>query len=451
MAARGGNGTEMRFYIETFGCQMNEHDTERMVALLTDEGHEETRTLADADVVIVNTCCVREKAEQKFYSFMGRLRLMKRKRKMFLGVTGCIAQMEKDRMKERLPFIDFSLGPSSVHRIVEAVGHASGKKTFFDFSDNGCAVPPFVRPGGRNGDIKSYITIMKGCNNYCSYCIVPYVRGREVSRKSKDIIGEAGLLAQNGVKEVTLLGQNVNSYNRGKDDLSFPDLLKAMNDVEGLERIRFVTSHPKDLSPGLIACFGSLEKVCEHIHLPFQSGSDRVLGLMNRGYTSAEYLDKINRLKDKCPDIALTADCIVGFPGEDDRAFAETMDLVSTVEFDGIFSFVYSPRPNTAASSLPDEVPRERGLERLAQLQSLQKAITIKKNKSMEGRIVEVLVEDMSKISDEEMMGRTRTNKIVNFRGDRSMLGTLVGVSIVKGYANSLKGEKPEFEGGNIC
>ena len=430
---------------------MNEHDMEKMASLLKDQGYERIDCATDADVVIVNTCCVREKAEQKFYSLMGRLRIMKRKRRVLLGVTGCIAQMEKEGIRDRLPFIDFSLGPSSIHKIGEAIEAASRKRLFLDFADDGCADPVFMRSGDTKGAIKSYITIMKGCNNFCSYCIVPYVRGRETSRSSMDILQEIKGLARKGVKEVTLLGQNVNSYNKGSDDLSFPRLLESINGVDGIERIRFVTSHPKDLSRELIGCFGRLEKLCEHIHLPFQSGSDRVLRLMNRGYSAAEYVEKIGLLKERCPEIALTADCIVGFPGEDEEAFADTMELVRKVEFDGIFSFVYSPRRNTAASVLPDEVPRETGLARLAALQALQKRITIGKNKAMEGRCAEVLAEATSKNSGEELMGRTRTGKIVNFEGPEELIGSLVPVTITKGYANSLKGEKFESEGGVTC
>ncbi|MBA4417889.1 MAG: tRNA (N6-isopentenyl adenosine(37)-C2)-methylthiotransferase MiaB [Syntrophus sp. (in: bacteria)] len=441
----------MRFYIETLGCQMNEHDMEKMASILVDGGNERITAIDGADVVIVNTCCVREKAEQKFYSLMGRLRIIKKRQGLLLGVTGCIAQMEKEQIMDRLPFIDFSLGPSSIHRINEAISSAAAKKTFLDFSDNGCTTPFLVKPLDPKGSIKTFVTIMKGCNNFCSYCIVPYVRGREASRESRDILEEIQGLAQKGLKEVTLLGQNVNSYNKGKDDLPFPALLEAINRIDGIERIRFVTSHPKDLSPDLIDCFGRLEKLCEHIHLPFQSGSDKVLRLMNRGYTAGEYVDRLNRLRERSPGIAITADCIVGFPGEDEKAFEDTMELVEKIGFDGIFSFVYSPRKYTAASTLPDEVPRDIGFNRLARLQGLQKSITIRKNRAFEGKQVEVLVENVSKNSEEDLMGRTRTNKIVNFRGDRDMIGTLVRVGIVKGYANSLKGEKLEIEGGIIC
>jgi len=269
---------------------------------------------------------------------------------------------------------------------------------------------------------------------------VPYGRGREVSRDSRDVLRESEEVVEQGAKEITLLGQNVNSYNKGRDDLSFPDLLKAINRIQGIERIRFVTSHPKDLSQELIDCFGSLDKLCESIHLPFQAGSDKILNLMNRGYSAEEYLKKIRLLRERCPDIAITADCIVGFPGEGDEDFELTMDLVREVRFDGMFSFIYSHRRYTAASSMPDPVPREAALERLTRLQAVQKSITLEHNRSMERKVVQVLVEDRSRNSEDEITGRTRTNKIVNFRGSPDMIGSLVEVRITKGYANSLRG-----------
>lgn len=419
---------------------MNEQDAEKMSYLLTRSGLERIEEAKDADIIIVNTCCVREKAEQKFYSRMGRLRSLKGRKNLILGVTGCIAQSEKEDIGERLPYIDFSLGPSSIHRITEAVEHAVRKARFFDFSDNGCIASLVVEPGNPCKKIKTFVTIMKGCNNFCSYCIVPYVRGREVSRDSRDVLREIEEVVEQGAKEVTLLGQNVNSYNKGRDDLSFPDFLKAINRIQGIERIRFVTSHPKDLSQELIDCFGSLDKLCESIHLPFQSGSDKILNLMNRGYSAEEYLRKIRLLRERCPDIAVTADCIVGFPGEEDEDFEQTMNLVREVQFDGMFSFIYSHRRYTAASSMPDPVPREAALERLTRLQAAQKSITLAHNRSMEGKVVQVLVEDRSRNSEDEIMGRTRTNKIVNFRGSPDMVGSLVEVRITKGYANSLRG-----------
>jgi tRNA-2-methylthio-N6-dimethylallyladenosine synthase len=432
----------VKYYIENFGCQMNEHDVEKVSTLLHIAGYERVREASGADVVIVNTCCVREKAEQKFYSLMGRLKTLKRKKGTLLGVTGCIAQLEKEGMAEKLPFIDFSLGPSSIHRVKEAVESATRRERFLDFSDNGCAASLHVRPQTAVGTPKAYITIMKGCDNYCSYCIVPFVRGREKSRESSDILEEIRGLVRRGVKDVTLLGQNVNSYNKGQKDLSFPELLSEVNSISGIERVRFVTSHPKDLSRELLDCFGRLEKLCEHIHLPFQSGSDKILGLMNRGYTAEEYSEKLDLLKNRCNHIAVTADCIVGFPGEDEKDFEATMMLVKKVRFDGLFSFCYSPRKLTQAASLPNRVPREESMARLRELQSVQKRITCEKNRALEGTKAEVLVEGLSKNSTAELTGRTRSNKIVNFRGDRNLVGELVEVEVVKGYANSLKGTR---------
>ncbi len=438
----------MKFSIENFGCQMNDLDMERMRSSLVREGHDWVDEAQEADVVIVNTCCVREKAEQKFYSRMGRLKRMKRKQGTILGITGCIAQLEKDDIRARLPFIDFSLGPSNIHRIGEALEEAVKKRSLFDFRENGCKSLVFAGPAVREGSIKASVTIMKGCNNFCSYCVVPYVRGRETSRESVDALDEVRSLAGQGVKEVLLLGQNVNSYNNGRDDLSFPELLRRINDVEGIERIRFVTSHPKDLSAGLVDCFGSLAKLCESIHLPFQSGSDEILARMNRGYTGEEYRAKVARLRERCPGMSVTADCIVGFPGETEEDFLRTMDLIEMVRFDGIFSFAYSPRKFTRAAALPDPVPKEVALERLLHLQQRQKEITIEKNRELEGKRVEVLVEDRSKHTEEELSGRTRTNKIVNFKGTTEMMNKVVEVEVIKGYANSLKGVNPISKGG---
>jgi len=420
---------------------MNEHDSEKMTHLLRIAGYEHVDNAQEADIVIVNTCCVREKAEQKFYSFMGRLKRIKAIKGTILGVTGCIAQMEKDAISDRLPFIDFSLGPSNIHKIQEAINYASKKTRFFDFSENRYGHSMFVGPERSNGVVKKFVTIMKGCNNFCSYCIVPYVRGREVSRDSASILKEIDELAKKGIKDVTLLGQNVNSYNIGTDKISFPELLHAIDRINGIERIRFVTSHPKDLSDSLIDCFGGIKKLCEHIHLPFQSGSDKILKLMNRGYTVDEYREKIGRLRKRHHDIAITADCIVGFPGEEEKDFEETMQMIKDIEFDNIFSFAYSPRKYTVASTLPDDVNRDIALKRLKHLQEVQKAITLKKNRAMEGSVAEVLAEGPSKNSNEDITGRTRTNKIVNFAGNEDMIGKLMHVEIIKGYANSLKGE----------
>jgi tRNA-2-methylthio-N6-dimethylallyladenosine synthase len=430
---------------------MNEHDMEKVDHLLRVAGFEAARALEQAGIVIVNTCCVREKAEQKFYSLMGRLRHLKKKKGLVLGVMGCIAQLEKEALAERLPFIDFSLGPAGIHLVGEAVKAGLDGGRLFDFSDTGSFSSLYVRPGNRSLRVKAYVTIMKGCNNFCSYCVVPYVRGQEVSRPSADILEEIRELVSTGVREVVLLGQNVNSYSKGADDCSFPDLLKNINGIAGIERVRFVTSHPKDLSDELIGCFGSLEKLCEHIHLPFQSGSSKILRLMNRGYTAEEYMEKLDRLKRRCRDIAITADCIVGFPGEDEEDFRATMELVERAGFDGVFSFCFSPRSHTRASQLPRTVPVDIARGRLTELQAVQKGITREKFKKLEGSRAEVLVEGTSKKSPEELAGRTRTNRIVNFRGPASMVGKLVELEIAKGYANSLRGAEPKLKEASLC
>jgi tRNA-2-methylthio-N6-dimethylallyladenosine synthase len=419
---------------------------EKMGSVLIDHGHL-PGSMDDADIVIVNTCCIREKAEQKFYSLMGRLQHLRRKKGTILGVTGCIAEQEKENIFERLPFIDFSLGPSNIHRIAEAVENATGQVRTSAFGDDGRSPSLLIRPHNTRKGVKGYVTIMKGCNNFCSYCVVPYVRGREESRKSGDVLAEVREMAERGIVDVTLLGQNVNSYNNGNDDLSFPELLSGIDAIPGISRLRFVTSHPKDISPELIACFGTLRTLCESIHLPFQSGSDRILALMNRGYTSSEYLGKVEALKDKCPGISLTADCIVGFPGEEDSDFEATMELMETVRFDGIFSFIYSARRSTAAAALTGRVPPSVAHERLSRLQKRQRAITLDSNRAMEGTRAEVLVEGVSKNSPDELTGRTRTGKIVNFRGDPGLVYKLVEVDIIKGYANSLRGALPDTPG----
>ncbi len=438
----------MRFVIENFGCQMNDHDMEKMGSVLIDHGHVAGKDIDDADVVIVNTCCIREKAEQKFYSLMGRLQHLRRKKETILGVTGCIAQQEKENIFERLPFIDFSLGPSNIHLVAEAVEKAAaGRIRTSAFGDNGGSPSLVIRPHNTRRGIKGYVTIMKGCDNFCSYCVVPYVRGREESRKGTDVLAEIREMAERGIVEVTLLGQNVNSYNNGSDDLSFPELLCEIDAIPGISRLRFVTSHPKDISPDLIACFGTLKTLCESIHLPFQSGSDRILALMNRGYTSSEYLARVEALKEQCPGIAFTADCIVGFPGEDDEDFEATMRLMETVRFDGVFSFIYSARRSTAAALLPGRVPPAIAHERLSRFQKRQRVITLDSNRAMEGTRVEVLVEGQSKNSADELSGRTRTGKLVNFKGDPGLVYKLVEVDIIKGYANSLRGELPDTPG----
>jgi tRNA-2-methylthio-N6-dimethylallyladenosine synthase len=300
--------------------------------------------------------------------------------------------------------------------------------------------------------VKSYVTIMQGCDHFCSFCIVPYVRGREKSRSSQEIIEEVKHLAEMGVKEVCLLGQNVNGYGKGlKEEIGFPELLHRINEIEGVQRIRFTTSHPKDLSEELIQAFSKLRKLCEHIHLPFQSGSDRILKAMHRGYTKESYLEKIDRLKKVCPSIAVTGDVIVGFPGEEEEDFKETLDLMEKVRFDDLFSFKYSPRKGTQAAQFQDKVEEKMKQDRLSTLQEIQREITFQKNQELEGRVEEVLVEGRSKQSAQDVTGRTRSNRIVNFEGDSKLVGKLVHVRITKAYTHSLRGDITSVQDPSIC
>jgi len=433
---------ERLVYIKTFGCQMNEHDSERMLALLAGCGYRETLSWEKAQLILVNTCTVREKPEQKAYSILGRFQSLKKRRpEVILGVAGCVAQQEGERMLAKFPFLDFVLGPGKIHLLPEILKEVErGRKGVCEvgFEDTRCMDLPLPP----TPPLRAYVTIMEGCDNFCSYCIVPYVRGRERSRPSDEIISEIEALVQRGVKEVILLGQNVNSYARNNpDELTFPQLLAKINKIQGLERIRFTTSHPKDFTEELMDAFGRLQRLCEHIHLPFQAGSNAVLERMGRGYTREQYLAKIKKLKGLIPNISITADVMVGFPGEKEEDFIQTLELMQEVEFDALFSFKYSPRKGTKAAHWEDDVPPEVKQRRLETLQELQREITLRKNKELEGEIKEVLVEGRSKNSPQEVMGRTRCNRIVNFPGGYELVGRLVKVRIREGLPNSLRGE----------
>ena len=353
---------EKRVYVETYGCQMNAHDTERMIQLLEGASYRETKDAREADLILVNTCSVREKPEEKVYSALGRFRELKEERGSIIGVTGCVAQQEGKRLLKRVPYLDLVVGTHALSRLPELVRQVvdSGQRlceTDFD-PEGGYLKTPLPRRNGTK--VKSYVTIMQGCNRFCSYCIVPYVRGRERSRPSREILEEIRQLADRGVKEVCLLGQNVNAYGKGlAEELGFPELLRRIDDIDGIERIRFTTSHPADLSGELIRAFSELRSLCEHIQLPFQSGSDRILERMARGYTGASYLEKIERLRERCPSIAITADVIVGFPGEEEEDFQETLKLMEKIRFDDLFSFKYSCRKGTHAARFQDQVETE--------------------------------------------------------------------------------------------
>jgi tRNA-2-methylthio-N6-dimethylallyladenosine synthase len=435
---------QKRVYIETYGCQMNEHDSERILRLLENSHYLETKEAREADLILINTCSVREKPEHKVYSALGRFKRLKEKKGTLIGLAGCVAQQEGKRLLDRVPYLDLVIGTHTIPllpQLVERV-EASGERVCEIGLDPRGDYLKTPLPQSPLAKVKSYVTIMQGCDHFCSFCIVPYVRGRERSRPSQEIIEEVKHLAEMGVKEVYLLGQNVNGYGKGLEEaLDFSEILRRVNRIEEIERIRFTTSHPADLSDALIQDFSELEKLCEHIHLPFQSGSDRMLRAMHRGYTKGSYLERIDRLRDVCPSIALTADVIVGFPGEEEGDFRETLDLMEKVRFDDLFSFKYSPRKGTRAAQFQNQVEEKVKQDRLSILQKIQREITLQKNQALEGQVEEVLVEGRSKQSDRDVTGRTRSNKVVNFEGELDWMGRLVPVRIIKAYPHSLRGE----------
>jgi tRNA-2-methylthio-N6-dimethylallyladenosine synthase len=433
-----------RVYIETYGCQMNEHDSERILRLLENSHYLETKEAREADLILINTCSVREKPEHKVYSALGRFKRLKEKKGTLIGVAGCVAQQEGERLLDRVPYLDLVIGTHTIPLLPQLLERidASGERVCEIGLDPRGDYLKTPLPQSPLAKVKSYVTIMQGCDHFCSFCIVPYVRGRERSRPSQEIIEEVKHLAEMGVKEVCLLGQNVNGYGKGLEgELDFSEILRRVNGIEGIERIRFTTSYPADLSDRLIQDFSELEKLCEHIHLPFQSGSDRILKAMHRGYTKGSYLERIDRLRDVCPSIALTADVIVGFPGEEEGDFGETLDLMEKVRFDDLFSFKYSPRKGTRAAQFQNQVEEKVKQDRLSHLQKIQREITLQKNQALEGRVEEVLVESWSKQSDRDVTGRTRSNKVVNFEGELNLFGKLIPVRITKAYAHSLRGE----------
>jgi tRNA-2-methylthio-N6-dimethylallyladenosine synthase len=430
------------FHIITFGCQMNEHDSERMTGILEEQGCTSSSSVEQADMVILNTCSIREKAEQKFYSELGRLKKIKDERPgLKIAIAGCIAQQEGAKILSRAPYVDMIFGPSDLTRLPEMVD----KKRYWSAPViNIAGDSEYHRkriPAKHTDKLKAWVSIMYGCNNFCTYCVVPYLRGRECSRLPLDILDEVNELARNGYREVTLLGQNVNSYGKGLEgDVNFPFLLRSLNEIPYLERIRFVTSHPRDLSDNLITALRDLPKVCESLHLPVQSGSDDILGAMNRRYTREEYLDKIKKLRKSVPHITLTTDIIVGFPGEQERDFEMTMNLLEEVRYDGIFAFKYSKRPGTAALKLKGHLPDEVKEKRLAQVLDLQQTITSQSNEKLVNSVQEVLVDGLSKKGG-TLSARTRGNKAVNIDAPAALIGSLVRVKIIAAGVNSLTGQ----------
>ena len=431
-------------YIETFGCQMNVHDSRQMAVLMEAEGYELCGDAHQADLILMNTCSIRQKAQQKALSELGRLvKLKQKKPALIIGFGGCLAQHMQEKIYKRFAGVDFVFGTHNIHRLplmVDKVVRDGKKITETGFLPQITSINIYAPPA--KGAVSSFVSIMQGCDNYCAYCVVPYLRGPEMSRTPEDIIGEIKKLATAGVKEVTLLGQNVNSYGKNLPDAcDFPTLIKKINEIDGIERIRFTTSHPKDLSKALIDCFSAVPKLCEHIHLPVQSGSSGILKLMNRKYTAEEYLRKVDELRSVCPSISITSDIIVGFPGETPKDYQETIDMMEKIRFDSVFSFMYSEREGTAACYLPQAVPFEEKRKRLEELQRLQEKHTQEKNTALEGSVQEVLVEGRSKNSENEVRGRMRAWKIVNFRGTPEMTGNLIRVAITRGFLHSLRGK----------
>jgi len=428
-----------KFYIKTMGCQMNEYDSDLVAQDLVSLGWSPTEHMEEADLIVVNTCTVRKKPEHKAYSFIGRaVALKKRKPSTIIAVVGCLAQQKKEEIMDRFPEVDMVIGARDVVKFLSFFKEvlSERKKVISTCLDTYLRTPALIKGFFRHR-VTGYVSIMQGCNNFCSYCIVPYVRGREISRPLEEIIKEVEFLVSEGIRDVTLLGQNVNSY-RWKE-IDFPALLKEVSQIKGLWRLRFTTSHPKDVSDELIQCFKQLENLCPHIHLPFQAGSNRILALMNRKYTREKYMELIEKLRSVRPDIAVTADVMVGFPGETEKDFQDTIDLIKKVQFDNLFSFKYTDRPGTAAEKMKNKVPEEEKERRLLILQKTQKEITLKKNKELEGKEVEVLVEGYSKRKN-QLTGRTDTNKVVNFDGNSELIGHIVKVKIEEAFANSLRG-----------
>lgn len=433
-----------RYFIHTFGCQMNVNDSLRMSEVLSQMSYAPTPVPDNADLIILNTCSIREKAEDKMLSALGRYKPVKASRGALIGVGGCVAQQEKDKLLKKVPYLDFVFGPDNIARLPDIIGRVSAERervveTAFVNSEE--YVFPRADPETSRGKVTEFVTVMKGCDNVCSFCIVPHTRGREVSRAFPDVLVEVADLAKVGVREVTLIGQNVNSYAGG---ISFAQLLLRTAEVPGIERVRFTTSHPHDLSDELIEAFRVQPKITPHFHLPVQCGSDRILKMMRRDYTVVQYLERLEKLREARPGIAVTTDIIVGFPGETEEEFEMTMQLTEQVRYDNQFSFVYSPRPKTGAALREKDwgsVPHEVKIARLERLQKLQRRISGEITAALVGTEVEVMVEGHSRYDATKRFGRTPENRTVNFEGD-APAGAFVTVKVERATPNQLSGKQ---------
>lgn len=432
-----------KFFIETYGCQMNVHDSEKLSGMLREMGYEPAEDKKQADVIIFNTCCVRENAELRVYGNVGALRMLKQEKPWLkIGICGCMMQQADvvAAVKRRFPFVDMVFGSHNTHELpILLYGALTDGLAQYKVLESPDAIIEGT-PISRDNGFSAWITVMYGCNNFCSYCIVPYVRGRERSRKSVDIINEARELAKQGYKEITLLGQNVNSYGKDCGEISFAELLKELNKIDGISRIGFMTSHPKDCSDELIQAIAECKKVSRQLHLPVQSGSDRILKEMNRRYTQEDYLRLIDRVKKAIPDVALTTDIIVGFPGETEEDFEQTLKLYKAVGFASSFTFIYSKRNGTPAAKMDEQVPVDVKKERLARLIELQAECTAQFQSRYKDNVYEVLVESVSKRSKNMVSGRTQCGRMVSFSGNEDLIGKTVKVKIMQIKANTLSG-----------
>ncbi|HZW20251.1 tRNA (N6-isopentenyl adenosine(37)-C2)-methylthiotransferase MiaB [Noviherbaspirillum sp.] len=438
-----------KVFIKTFGCQMNEYDSDKMADVLNvSEGLVKADTPEEADVILLNTCSVREKAQEKVFSDLGRLRELKLTRPdLVIGVGGCVASQEGEAIIKRAPYVDVVFGPQTLHRLPDLISkrRQTGRSQVdisFPEIEKFDHLPPAKVEGG-----VAYVSIMEGCSKYCSYCVVPYTRGEEVSRRFDDVLAEVALLADQGVKEITLLGQNVNAYRGEMADGEIADfalLIEYIAELPGIERIRFVTSHPKEFTQRLIDTYAKVPKLVNHLYLPAQHGADRILMAMKRGYTALEYKSVIRRMREVRPGISVSSDFIVGFPGETDADFEQLMKFIEDIGFDSSFSFLYSPRPGTPAANLHDDTPHDVKMKRLMRLQSTIEANTRSISASMVGSVQRIVVEGPTKKNPEELQGRTENNRVVNFPGGPNaarLIGQMIDVNIVHAYPHSLRGE----------
>lgn len=434
-----------KVFIKTFGCQMNEYDSDKMADVMgAAQGYEPTQNVEEADLILFNTCSVREKAQEKVFSDLGRVKHLKKKG-VLIGVGGCVASQEGAAIIERAPYVDVVFGPQTLHRLPELLAARQRQ----DCPQVDISFPEIEKfdhlPPARVEGASAFVSIMEGCSKYCSYCVVPYTRGEEVSRPFEDVLTEVAGLADQGVKEVTLLGQNVNAYRGrmgGTDEIAdFAMLIEYVADIPGIERIRYTTSHPNEFTQRLVDTYAKVPKLVSHLHLPVQHGSDRILMAMKRGYTAMEYKSTVRKLRAVRPQISLSSDFIVGFPGETEEDFARLMKLIHDVGYDASFSFIFSPRPGTPAAALHDDTPHEVKLGRLQQVQAALEENVRRISESRVGTVQRILVEGPSRKDPSELMGRTECNRIVNFKGQPRLVGRMVDVTITQALPHSLRGE----------